>query len=79
MALVPIQPHHEAAPTEKERQIVMEQLLVSCTKRSPSDYGDGGLWFAPASALLLLGSLMLGNLFRECGVTGRLSDTAQTP
>ncbi len=81
MALIPfIQPPiMKALTTEKERKVEMKQLrkvskvekivfpvvvLVICAFILPS--------VAP-----LLGMLMLGNLFRECGVVERLSDTAQ--
>ena len=65
--------------TEKERKVEMKQLrkvskvekiifpivvLVICALLLPS-------------AAPLIGMLMLGNLFRECGVTERLSDTAR--
>lgn len=81
MALVPIiqPPIMKLLTTEKERQIVMEQLRpVSRTEKIAFPIMVTvvcGLLLP--SALPLLGSLMLGNLFRECGVTGRLSDTAQ--
>ena len=81
MALIPLiqPPIMKALTTEKERKIVMKQLrkvskvekvvfpvfvVLFCSLLLPS--------VAP-----LLGMLMLGNLFRESGVTGRLSDTAQ--
>ena len=81
MALVPIiqPPIMKALTTEKERKVEMKQLrkvskaekiifpvvvLVICAFILPS--------VAP-----LLGFLMLGNLFKECGVVDRLSDTAQ--
>ncbi len=81
MALIPfIQPPiMKALTTEKERKVEMKQLrkvskvekivfpvvvLVICAFILPS--------VAP-----LLGFLMLGNLFKECGVVDRLSDTAQ--
>ena len=81
MALIPfIQPPiMKALTTEKERKVEMKQLrqvskvekiifpvvvLVICAFIRPS--------VAP-----LLGFLMLGNLFKECGVVERLSDTAQ--
>jgi oxaloacetate decarboxylase beta subunit len=69
----------KALTTEKERKVEMKQLrkvskvekivfpvvvLVICAFILPS--------VAP-----LLGFLMLGNLFKECGVVDRLSDTAQ--
>ena len=81
MALIPIiqPPIMKALTTEKERKVEMKQLrkvskiekiifpvavLVFCAFLLPS--------VAP-----LLGMLMLGNLFRECGVVERLSETAQ--
>ena len=81
MALIPaIQPPiMKLMTTKKQRAIKMEQVrevskvekicfpiivAVICTLLIPS--------VGP-----LLGMLMLGNLFRECGVTNRLSDTAQ--
>ena len=81
MALIPIiqPPIMKLLTTEKERKVEMKQLrtvsktekiifpvavLIVCALLLPS--------VAP-----LLGMLMLGNLFRECGVVERLSDTAQ--
>ena len=81
MALIPIiqPPIMRALTTKKEREVEMKQLrkvgkvekivfpvvvLVLCALILPS--------VAP-----LLGMFMLGNLFRECGVVERLSDTAQ--
>ena len=81
MALIPfIQPPiMRLLTTKKEREVEMKQLrkvsktekivfpiavLIICALILPS--------VAP-----LLGMLMLGNLFRECGVVDRLSDTAQ--
>ncbi len=81
MALIPIiqPPIMKALTTKKERAVKMKQLrkvsktekiifpvavLIVCALLLPS--------VAP-----LLGMLMLGNLFRECGVVDRLSDTAQ--
>ncbi len=81
MALIPIiqPPIMKVLTTEKERKVEMKQfkpvskttkiifpvaVLIVCALLLPS--------VAP-----LLGMLMLGNLFRECGVTDRLSDTAQ--
>ena len=81
MSLVPLiqPPIMKLFTTEKERCIVMEQLRpVSKFER---------LAFPIVSTLFicfllppitpLMGMLMLGNLFRESGVTDRLSDTAQ--
>ena len=81
MALIPIiqPPIMKILTTEKERKVEMKQLrkvsktekiifpvavLILCALLLPS--------VAP-----LLGMLMLGNLFKECGVTERLSETAQ--
>ncbi len=81
MALIPIiQPKvMKLLTTEKERKVEMKQLrkvsktekilfpiivLVICALLIPS-------------CASLIGMLMLGNLFKECGVTDRLSDTAQ--
>ena len=81
MALIPViqPPIMKALTTEKERKVEMKQLrkvsktekiifpvavLILCALLLPS--------VAP-----LLGMLMLGNLFKECGVTERLSETAQ--
>lgn len=81
MALVPIiqPPIMRALTTKKERLIVMEQLReVSKTEKVVFPIAVTiftGLLLP--SAVPLLGSLMLGNLFRETGVTARLSDTAQ--
>lgn len=81
MALVPIiqPPIMRALTTKEERQIVMEQLRpVSKTERILFPIVVTILMglFLP-SAAPLLGSLMLGNLFREAGVVERLSKTAQ--
>ncbi len=81
MALVPIiqPPIMRLLTTKAERQIVMEQLRpVSRTERVLFPVIVVilcGLLLPPA--IPLLGMLMLGNLFRECGVTDRLSKTAQ--
>ncbi|NLJ15510.1 MAG: sodium ion-translocating decarboxylase subunit beta [Clostridiales bacterium] len=81
MALIPLiqPPIMRLMTTKKEREIKMEQtrqvsklekicfpilVTVFCVLLLPS--------VAP-----LIGMLMLGNLFRESGVVGRLSDTAQ--
>jgi carboxybiotin decarboxylase len=81
MALVPIiqPPIMRALTTEKERSVVMAELR-EVSKREKILFPIvvilvTGL-FLPA-ALPLLGMLMLGNLFRECGVTDRLSKAAQ--
>ena len=81
MALVPIiqPPIMRLLTTKEERGIVMKQLrpvskmekiifplvvILLCALLLPS-------------AVPLMGALMLGNLFRECGVVNRLSDTMQ--
>jgi len=81
MALVPIiqPPIMRLLTTEKERKIVMEELRET-SKREKILFPIvvilvTGL-FLP-TALPLLGMLMLGNLFRECGVTERLSKASQ--
>lgn len=81
MALVPIiqPPIMKLLTTKKERSVVMEQLReVSKTEKVVFPIMVTILCglLLPA-AVPLLGSLMLGNLFRESGVTARLSDTAQ--
>ncbi|MDD6218673.1 MAG: sodium ion-translocating decarboxylase subunit beta [Selenomonadaceae bacterium] len=81
MSLVPLiqPPIMQLCTTKKEREIKMSQLrTVTKFER---------LVFPVAAAILislllppvaaLIGMLMLGNLFRESGVTDRLSDTAQ--
>lgn len=81
MALVPIiqPPIMRALTTEKERKVVMDELR-EVSRREKILFPIvviliTGL-FLP-TALPLLGMLMLGNLFRECGVTDRLSKAAQ--
>ena len=81
MSLVPLiqPPIMKLLTTQKERETVMEQLRpvtkferiifpIVCTIFI-------SLLLPPIAALM--GMLMLGNLFRESGVTDRLSDTAQ--
>jgi oxaloacetate decarboxylase beta subunit len=82
MSLVPLiqPPIMRFLTTEKERKVRMEQLKpISQTVK---------IIFPIASTLVvvlmlpgvapLLGMFMLGNLFRECGVTARLHETSQT-
>lgn len=81
MALVPIiqPPIMRALTTKEERQVKMEQLRpVSKTEKIlfPIIVTIFCLLVLPSSAPLI-GSLMLGNLFRESGVVERLSKTAQ--
>ncbi len=81
MSLVPLiqPPIMKLLTTQKERECVMEQLRpvskfekiafpIVCTLVI-------SLLLPPIASLM--GMLMLGNLFRESGVTDRLSDTAQ--
>ncbi|KXZ38911.1 oxaloacetate decarboxylase, beta subunit [Alkalithermobacter thermoalcaliphilus JW-YL-7 = DSM 7308] len=80
MALVPIiqPPIMKALTTEKERQIVMRQLRTVSKKEKivfPILVTILVSLLLP-SAATLVGMLMLGNLFKECGVTDRLSKTA---
>ncbi len=81
MALVPIiqPPIMRLLTTKKERAIVMDQLReVSKTEKVVFPIAVTILvGLLLPSAVPLVGALMLGNLFRETGVTGRLSDTAQ--
>ncbi len=81
MALIPlIQPPLMKLLTTKEaRQVKMSQLRkVSKTEKIifPIAVTIFVVLLIPDTAPLI-GMLMLGNLFRECGVTERLSDTAQ--
>ena len=82
MSLVPLiqPPIMRFLTTEKERAVKMDQLKpISQTVK---------IIFPIASTLIvvlmlppiapLLGMFMLGNLFRECGVTARLHETSQT-
>ena len=65
--------------TEKERKVEMKQLRkVSKTEKIifPVVVLIICAFILPSVAPLL-GMLMLGNLFKECGVVDRLSDTAQ--
>jgi sodium ion-translocating decarboxylase beta subunit len=81
MALVPIiqPPIMRLLTTKKERVIRMTQLR-DVSKREKILFPIivtviVSLMVPPAATLI--GMLMLGNLFRECGVTGRLEDTAK--
>jgi oxaloacetate decarboxylase beta subunit len=81
MALVPViqPPIMKALTTKKEREIKMEQLRV-VSKLEKIIFPIivtilVALIVPPATALV--GMLMLGNLFKESGVVGRLTDTAQ--
>ena len=81
MALVPViqPPIMRALTTEKERKIKMSQLRqVSKTEKIlfPVIIAIVISVLLP-SAAPLVGCLMLGNLFKECGVVDRLSKTVQ--
>jgi oxaloacetate decarboxylase beta subunit len=81
MALIPIiqPPIMRALTTKKERETVMVQLRpVSKLEKVcfPIIVSILCILLLPTVAPLI-GMLMLGNLFRECGVVERLSDTAQ--
>jgi oxaloacetate decarboxylase beta subunit len=81
MALIPIiqPPIMKALTTEKERKVEMKQLR-KVSKTEKIIFPVAVLLFCAfllPDVVPLLGMLMLGNLFRECGVTDRLSDTAQ--
>lgn len=80
MSLVPIiqPPIMKLFTTEKERKIKMEQLRpVSKLERIlfPIIVTIVVVLILPTTAPLI-GMLMLGNLFRECGVVKQLADTA---
>ena len=81
MALVPViqPPIMKALTSKKDRQIVMGQLrTVSKTEKIVFPIVVTVLVsLMLPSAAPLIGSLMLGNLFKESGVTDRLSKTAQ--
>ncbi len=81
MALIPfIQPPiMKLLTTEKERKVEMKQLRkVSKTEKIIFPVVVLLICaFILRSVAPLLGMLMLGNLFKECGVVDRLSDTAQ--
>ena len=81
MALIPIiqPPIMRLLTTKKERETVMVQLRpVSKLERVcfPIIVSVLCILLLPSVAPLI-GMLMLGNLFRECGVVERLSETAQ--
>lgn len=80
MALVPViqPPFMKLLTTEKERKIKMEQLrAVSKLERIlfPVVVTIVVVLILPTTAPLV-GMLMLGNLFRECGVVKQLTETA---
>lgn len=81
MALVPViqPPIMKLLTTKKERQIVMKPLRT-VSKREKIVFPIVVTVFVALlvpSAAPLVGCLMLGNLFKESGVTDRLSKTAQ--
>ncbi len=81
MALVPIiqPPIMKFLTTKEERAIKMEQLRNVSKKEKiifPIIVTIVVSLIVPPAATLV-GMLMLGNLFRECGVVGRLEDTAK--
>ncbi len=81
MALVPViqPPIMKLLTTEKERQIVMKPLREVSKKEKiffPVVVTIFVALLVP-SAAPLIACLMLGNLFKECGVTDRLSKAAQ--
>ncbi len=81
MALIPLiqPPFMRLLTTKKEREVKMEQLRTVSKKEKiifPIVVTVFVILLLPSTAPLI-GALMLGNLFRECGVTERLSDTAQ--
>lgn len=80
MALVPViqPPIMKLLTTKKERMVKMEQLRVVSQKEKilfPIIVTVVVTLILPPAAPLI-GMLMLGNLFKETGVTNRLSDTA---
>ena len=81
MALIPMiqPPIMKLLTTKKEREVVMTQARpVSKTEKIifPILVTVFCVLLLPSTAPLI-GCLMLGNLWRECGVTERLSDTVQ--
>ena len=81
MALIPMiqPPLMKLLTTKKEREVKMEMTRqVSKTEKIifPIVVSLVVILLLPSTAPLI-GCLMLGNLWRECGVTERLSDTVQ--
>ncbi len=81
MALIPMiqPPIMKALTTKKERSVVMGQLRPVSKKEKiifPITVTIVVGLIVP-DAVPLVGMLMLGNLFKECGVTERLTKTAQ--
>ncbi len=82
MALVPIvQPFAiKLVTTKKERQIRMPYAQDKVTKQMRIIFPIAVtiiVGFVAPMSVSLVGFLMFGNLLRECGVLGNLSDTAQ--
>lgn len=82
MALVPIiQPAViRLTTTKKERRIHMEYNPANVSKRTRILFPvivTFVVGFVSPQSVSLVGFLMFGNLLRECGVLGTLSDTAQ--
>ena len=82
MALVPIiQPFAiRLVTTKKERQIHMEYNPKGVSKRMRIAFPivvTAIVGFVAPQSVALVGFLMFGNLIRECGVLGTMSDTAQ--
>jgi len=81
MALVPIiQPPIMRLLTSKKERVIRMTQLRNVSKREKIIFPIivtviVSLMVPPAATLI--GMLMLGNLFRECGVVGRLEDTAK--
>ena len=81
MALIPLiqPPLMKALTTDKMRTVKMVQAREVSKKEKilfPVVVATFVILLLPSTAPLI-GCLMLGNLFKECGVTDRLSDTAQ--
>ena len=76
MSLVPLiqPPVMKLFTTQKDREIVMEQLFEKIIFPVVTTIAIS-LLLPPITSLL--GMLMLGNLFRESGVTSRLADTSE--
>jgi len=81
MALVPLiqPPIMRLLTTDKERQIVMQNLRkVSRTEKILFPLIAAGIIALLIPAVVpLMGMFMFGNLMKECGVVGRLTETAQ--
>ncbi len=81
MALVPvIQPPIMRALTSKKERLIRMDALRTVSKKEKIIFPIAVTFFVALlvpSATPLIGCLMLGNLFRECGVVDRLSKTAQ--